>query len=495
MPDPADGVNPSERYINDLCRKSFLSLWSFGAVYKKIGKQVNEICDSLIIFGNNIIIVSAKSCAFGNSGDIKLDWRRWYRKAVKRSAEQISGAERWFRLNPDNVYLDKNGTQPLPIRIADIKNPKFYRILVALDSGKRCAESFGGGSSGSLMIVPRIRGDMHMTPDCEPFRLGLVGTHEFVHVFDDVTLDVVMKYLDTAADFLDYLDHKEDFIMNGHLLSAGGEEDLLGFFLGQHDKDGRHCFVGDKFSYENAEAQGVMLIDEGIWQEFLEGPKWKAQFEANKISYWWDKLIENMTEHKRSNKEYQPKNDTEVLLRQMAKESRLRRRYLCLGIMGILQEQVRAKTTRSARLMPGPKPGDQWYVILVLVKPDAATIEEYREIRRDLLHLYCLVARYRHPEMQSIIAIGINAMHEEKMSEDVLYAIFDKWTPEMEVEAKEAYEKDGILKITNQFNGKISEFPIPPEIILQQINEKNHIGRNDPCPCGNGKKFKKCHGR
>jgi uncharacterized protein YecA (UPF0149 family) len=21
------------------------------------------------------------------------------------------------------------------------------------------------------------------------------------------------------------------------------------------------------------------------------------------------------------------------------------------------------------------------------------------------------------------------------------------------------------------------------------------IGRNDPCPCGSGKKFKKCHGR
>jgi preprotein translocase subunit SecA len=25
------------------------------------------------------------------------------------------------------------------------------------------------------------------------------------------------------------------------------------------------------------------------------------------------------------------------------------------------------------------------------------------------------------------------------------------------------------------------------------IDVKN-IGRNDPCPCGSGKKFKKCHG-
>jgi len=23
---------------------------------------------------------------------------------------------------------------------------------------------------------------------------------------------------------------------------------------------------------------------------------------------------------------------------------------------------------------------------------------------------------------------------------------------------------------------------------------KEHIGPNDPCPCGSGKKYKKCHG-
>jgi preprotein translocase subunit SecA len=22
-----------------------------------------------------------------------------------------------------------------------------------------------------------------------------------------------------------------------------------------------------------------------------------------------------------------------------------------------------------------------------------------------------------------------------------------------------------------------------------------HVGRNDPCPCGSGKKYKHCHGR
>ncbi|NIQ01857.1 MAG: hypothetical protein GWM98_05475, partial [Nitrospinaceae bacterium] len=25
--------------------------------------------------------------------------------------------------------------------------------------------------------------------------------------------------------------------------------------------------------------------------------------------------------------------------------------------------------------------------------------------------------------------------------------------------------------------------------------EEKKVGRNDPCPCGSGKKYKKCHGR
>jgi len=28
----------------------------------------------------------------------------------------------------------------------------------------------------------------------------------------------------------------------------------------------------------------------------------------------------------------------------------------------------------------------------------------------------------------------------------------------------------------------------------QPIRKKQEIGRNDPCPCGSGKKYKNCHG-
>jgi len=35
----------------------------------------------------------------------------------------------------------------------------------------------------------------------------------------------------------------------------------------------------------------------------------------------------------------------------------------------------------------------------------------------------------------------------------------------------------------------------PPERPAPIKNEGPKVGRNEPCPCGSGKKYKKCHGR
>jgi len=36
--------------------------------------------------------------------------------------------------------------------------------------------------------------------------------------------------------------------------------------------------------------------------------------------------------------------------------------------------------------------------------------------------------------------------------------------------------------------------PRPPADRPPTLNPYAGVGRNDPCPCGSGKKFKKCHG-
>lgn len=38
------------------------------------------------------------------------------------------------------------------------------------------------------------------------------------------------------------------------------------------------------------------------------------------------------------------------------------------------------------------------------------------------------------------------------------------------------------------------ETPLPPPVQPIQ-KEKAEVGRNDPCPCGSGKKYKKCCGK
>jgi preprotein translocase subunit SecA len=35
----------------------------------------------------------------------------------------------------------------------------------------------------------------------------------------------------------------------------------------------------------------------------------------------------------------------------------------------------------------------------------------------------------------------------------------------------------------------------PAEAVAPFVRDAPKVGRNDPCPCGSGKKFKQCHGR
>jgi len=34
----------------------------------------------------------------------------------------------------------------------------------------------------------------------------------------------------------------------------------------------------------------------------------------------------------------------------------------------------------------------------------------------------------------------------------------------------------------------------PPAVEQRRTDEYDRVGRNDPCPCGSGLKYKKCHG-
>lgn len=241
------GATESERYLEKLCRTTFLSLWSYLGVYRDQGKKTassdgKELADLLVVFGDHVIIFSDKLCEFPD-GEINVSWGRWFRKAILKSANQIYGAERWIRDDPDKLYLDKTCTQPFPIPLPPLDRMKVHRIAVAHGAAEACKKHFDGGS-GSLIVCPEIKGREHYEGDgIEPFYVGLVDPdREYVHVLDDTTLDIILKSLDTVDDFVAYLERKEAFVASGRLKLAMGEEEMLAHYLRHVDADGIHEF-------------------------------------------------------------------------------------------------------------------------------------------------------------------------------------------------------------------------------------------------------------
>src|SRR5215211_3226287 len=93
----AERTTHAERYLKRLCDRSFLSLWSYPSIYRDQGNPGKkgagkEVCDLLVVFENHVIIFSDKDCEFPGSGDLDLDWSRWFRRAITASAKQLWGA-------------------------------------------------------------------------------------------------------------------------------------------------------------------------------------------------------------------------------------------------------------------------------------------------------------------------------------------------------------------------------------------------------------------
>lgn len=282
----SEGVTDAERYLKKLCDRSFLSMWSYAGVFNDRGTG-QEFCDLLVVFIEHIIIFSDKDCEFPNTGDIELDWKRWFKKAIKKSADQVYGAERWILKHPNRLFLDQTCNIPFPIDLPSSDKAKVHRVIVAHSASARYAEIFGG--SGSLMINTNVVGDT------EPFTIGKVdSSKDFIHVFDDTTLNILLNTLDTISDFVAYLEKKEKFLNEQTKIVSTGEEELLADYLKNLNKDDEHDFV---FKDDISKFHLLFLDDEGTWEEFSQNPQRKAQIEANKISYAWDALIETFAKH------------------------------------------------------------------------------------------------------------------------------------------------------------------------------------------------------
>ena len=103
-------------------------------------------------------------------------------------------------------------------------------------------------------------------------------------------------------------------------------------------------------------------------------------------------------------------------------------------------------------------------------------------------------ANEQAPELSSLVDRLLDGK-PESMKDDtwsaLLLSTVDGLTPKGENgSTDELVPSEVIYNSLNQYN--ITTVQAPPTADVQQAVHK--VGRNDPCPCGSGKKYKKCHG-
>jgi len=77
----------------------------------------------------------------------------------------------------------------------------------------------------------------------------------------------------------------------------------------------------------------------------------------------------------------------------------------------------------------------------------------------------------------------------DRIEDETLRVLFLMRTPDEEEEMIRAYQR---RKRREQAEMRMVGGGAPEK--PQQVIRRERIGRNDPCPCGSGKKYKKCHG-
>lgn len=496
----AEGVTKTERYLNSLCEQSFLSMWSYPGVFRDQGRKEGkghgkELCDMLVVFGEHIIVFSDKHCAYPDTGNTSLDWSRWFKKAIKRSAGQAWGAQRWLKMSPNKVYLDRACTQRFPLKIPSPRSAKYHLIVVAHGSEDRCKAHFGG-ATGSLILDSGITHAQDTSdPKSELFVVGdLNPSQTFVHVVTESTLSVLLQTLDTISDFVTYLEKKEKLFRSDMRIVAAGEEELLAHYLANLNDNKEHDFVFDS---------GVDLVwlDEGHWDNFLHSPQRKAQVEQNGISYLWDDLIERFSHYALSATQYYASSaklsDTETGLRFLASEPRTLRRHYSEQLADLYSNTPDG--VRRVKYFRSHTNDHTYYAFMALPKSQNSSYEEYRRTRGALLEATVRVLKHVFPDAQDLIGIAAAPIRNPLdtyrigLGEDLIYLDARVWTREMDEDAALIREEYDIFKSVNTHRTHVQEYP---ESTVSNANSPygKKVGRNEPCPCGSGRKYKRCHG-
>ena len=109
-----------------------------------------------------------------------------------------------------------------------------------------------------------------------------------------------------------------------------------------------------------------------------------------------------------------------------------------------------------------------------------------------MLEIACGAAKNKFEHLKTVVGIAIDAPKYTKTnSEDFILMDCAHWPDDLREHYEKANEGLGFFKSDNLTMQKktVTEFPI---VKKSKGLGRVKVGRNAPCPCGSGKKYKKC---
>ncbi|MFO7483345.1 hypothetical protein [Oceanibaculum nanhaiense] len=471
----SEGVTDSEKYLAKLGDHTFLNLWSYANPYRsqKLGGAGDgkEICDLLVVCDPHVLIFSEKKITWTDK-PLEIAWPRWCRKAIFDAANQLKGAERWINEFPDRMFLDKLCEVPFPLALPPVDRRRVHRIVVARGA-KEAGQQYFSGGLGTFVIKPSLKGKDHSDPNAAtymPFAIGDIDPEgDYLHVFDDVSLEIVMRELDTISDFTEYLDKRADFIRSGRLGAAYGEEDLLAYYAIRTNESGEHDFTPPEGRTWDEVAP--IAIGPDNWTYYTSNPQYRTKKEADKISYNWDRLIEVFTNHLLGGTTivlpgytYSLTN-SEIAVRYMALQNRFLRRGHSKAILGALEKGRHRDIFFRAMLAPEGSARSETGFFFLTFKylnwmDDRGGYEKYREMRIFHLQTYAQALLMENPHIQQIIGIAMEPPGQGRgASEDIIYAAQTEWSDDDRRQNRDDCEALGIMRDMKPIKYQDQEFP------------------------------------
>lgn len=484
----SSGVTDTERMLAEFCERSFLKLWSYPNPYKDDG---HELCDLLAVFGDYVFIFFDRTNQLPETPDKdpQVLWDRWKRNVIDRQVKTAHGAERYIR-SGRQIYLDGKNTFPFPI-VIDSQKSIIHKIIVAHGAKEACERASDKNVYGSLAIT-YCDTDGGQT---QPFFIE-IDRQKPVHIFDSHNISIILGELDTVSDFSVYLDEKLSAISRFDLLMYCGEEDLLGHYLLNYDKDAKRHLIGTKQDDVNS-----VMIGEGEWHDFIKTELYKNTKNEDRISYFWDELIQRTCQNALNGT---LGGNSDILRGQsaifeMVKEPRFIRRAIANRMKQAIinfpdhPEQL----TRQVTFLHSYLQNVGYVFFQLRVTSAIREQDDYLDKRRTLLEIACGAAKNKFSYLTKIIGIGMDApkFAGDTNSEDFILLPCDDWPNSMRIHYEEQnleWKFFGSPEL-KQHNEHVTQF-VPPPATVKDVRPKSKVGRNDLCPCGSGKKYKKCHG-